>query len=121
MASQTRSVFRASRMVLPEQDLGGHGRGMGHAGAADGLHQGLLDDAVLDVQGQLAGALLGRAPADAVGEAGDVLDLLGLDPAAFLGDGRRAVIRPFRHARHVFDFCRIDHSLPYVFWRTSGI
>ena len=62
--------------------------------AADGLDQGLLDDAVLDVEGQLAGALLRRAPADAVGQAGDVLDFLGLHPPALLGDGRRAVVGP---------------------------
>ena len=53
---------------LARQDLRGHGRRMGHAGAADGLDQGFLDDAVLDVEGQLAGALLGSAPAHAVGE-----------------------------------------------------
>ena len=70
----------------------GHSGGMGHAGAADGLHQGFLNDAVLHVQGQLAGALLGSAPADAMGKAGDVGDLLGLDPLALLGDGGGAVI-----------------------------
>ena len=35
----------------------------GAAGAADGLNEGLLDDAVLDVQAQLAGTLLGSTPA----------------------------------------------------------
>ena len=109
MASHTRSVLSASRMVLPGEDLGGHGRAVGHARAADGLDQGFLDDAVLHVQGQLAGALLRRAPAHAVGEAGDVLDLLGLHPAAFFGNGRRTVIRSLRHTRHVFDFGGVDH------------
>ena len=83
---------------LAGQDLGGHGGGVGHAGAADGLDQGFLDDALLDVQGQLAGALLGRAPAHAVGEAGDVLDLLGLHPPPFLGDGRGTVVGSLGHA-----------------------
>ena len=50
-------------MVLPGQDFACHSGGMGHAGAADGLDQGFFDDAVLDVQGQFAGALLRGAPA----------------------------------------------------------
>ena len=86
IASHTRSVFSASRMVLPIRISRGHGRGVGHAGAAEGLHQRFLDDAVLDVQGQLAGALLRRAPADAVGKAADVLDFLRLHPLALFGD-----------------------------------
>ena len=63
---------------------------MGHAGAADGFHQGLLNDAVLDVQRQLAGTLLGSAPADAVGQAADVGDLLG---QMCIRDRSEAVIR----------------------------
>ena len=51
---------------LAGQDLARHGGGMGHAGAADGLHQRFLDDALFHVQRQLAGALLRRAPANAV-------------------------------------------------------
>ncbi len=75
-----------------EDGLAGQGslppwRPSGHARAADHLDQGLLDDAVLDVEGQFAGALLGRAPADPVGQTGDVLDFLGLGPPAFLGMG----------------------------------
>ena len=61
---------------LAGQDLAGHGSGMGHAAAADGLYQRLLNDAILDIQGQLAGALLRRAPANAVGKAGDIADLV---------------------------------------------
>ena len=83
---------------------------MGHAGAADGLHQSLLDDAVLHVQRQLAGALLRGAPADTVGEAGDISDLLGLYPLALLGNGSRAVISALGHRTHVLHFRRIDHS-----------
>ena len=110
MASHTRSVFSASRRVLPMQDLSGHGGGVGHAGAADGLHQRLLDDALLHVQGQLAGALLRSAPADAVGQTADVLDLLGLNPLAFFRDGGRSVIRALGHRAHTLYFAGIDHS-----------
>ena len=45
----------AAEWVMPEQPMS--------------LHQRLLDDAVLHIQGQLAGALLRSAPAHAVGEA----------------------------------------------------
>jgi hypothetical protein len=72
---------------LAGQNLGGHGGGMGHAGAAEGLDQRLFDDPVFDVQGQLARALLRRAPADAVGQAGDVRDFLGLHPLPLSGIG----------------------------------
>ena len=51
-----------------------------------------LDDALLDVKRELARALLRGAPADTVREAGDVLDLLGLDPLALLRDGCGAVV-----------------------------
>ena len=83
---------------------------MGHAGAADGLHQRLLNDAVFDVQRQLAGALLGSAPADAVGEAGNIGDLLGLDPLALLGDGSRTVISALGDGTHMLYLSGIDHS-----------
>ena len=90
---------------LTGKDLGSHGGGVRHAGAADGFDQRLLDDAVLDVQRELAGALLGGAPTHAVGEAGDVGDLLGLDPLALLGDGRGAVVCALGDRAHVFHFC----------------
>ena len=95
---------------LADEDLAGHGGGVGHAGAAQGLHQGLLDDALLDVQGQLAGALLGSAPAHAVSEAGDILDLLGLDPFPFLGDGSGTMVSALGNRAHVLNFGRIDHG-----------
>ena len=90
---------------LTGKDLGSHGGGVRHAGAADGFDQRLLDDAVLDVQRELAGALLGGAPTHTVGEAGDVGDLLGLDPLALLGDGRGAVVCALGDRAHVFHFC----------------
>ena len=95
---------------LAGQDLGSHGGGVGHAGAAQGLDQGFFDDAVLDVEGELAGALLGCAPAHAVGETGNVLDLLGLDPFALFRDGGGAVVCALGHRTHVLYFGRIDHT-----------
>ena len=94
---------------LADEDLGGHGGGVGHAGAAQGLHQSLFDDAVLDVQGQLAGALLGSAPAHAVGKAADVADFLGLDPLALLGNGSRTVICALGNGTHMLNFGRVNH------------
>ena len=59
--------------------------------------QGLFDDAVLHVQAQLAGALLGCAPAHTMGVAADVLDLIGLDPVSYthLDVYKRQGWRPF--------------------------
>ncbi len=84
---------------------------MGHAGAAQGLHQSFLHDAVFNVEGQLAGALLGGAPADAVAEAGDVFDLIGLDPLPLLRDGRGAMLRAFCQGAHLLYFVGIIHIL----------
>ena len=77
---------------------------MGHTGTSDGLHQGLLDDAVLDVQRQLARALLRRALVHTVGIAADVLDLIRLYPLALFGNGRRSVVRTLLYNTHVFYF-----------------
>ena len=62
---------------------------MRHAGAADGLDESFLDDAVLHVEGELAGALLRRAPTDTMRKAGNVADLLRLDhlPSSGMGAG----------------------------------
>ena len=83
---------------------------MGHAGAADGFHQSLLNDAVFHVQRQLAGALLRSAPADAVGKAGDVADLLSLHPLPLLRDRCRAVISALGDGAHMLYFAGIDHN-----------
>ncbi len=83
---------------------------MGHAGAADGLYQRFLNDAVFHIQGQLAGALLGCAPADAMGKAGDIADLLGLHPLALFGNGSRAVISALGYGAHMLNLSRIDHN-----------
>ena len=93
---------------------------MGHAGAAQSLHQGLFNNAVFDVERQLARALLGGAPAHTVGQTGDILDLLGLDPLALLGDGSRTVVRALGNGAHVLHFGRINHvraSFPDMFFR----
>ena len=109
MASHTRSVFRASRMVflgrisaamaaewvMPEQPMVSMRR--------------LLDNAVLDVEAELAGTLLRGAPTNTVGVAGDVGDLLGLNPLALLGDGRRSVVCTLGNRAHALHFCRILH------------
>ena len=90
---------------LTGKNLGGHGCGVGHARAAEGLDEALLDNALLDVERKLACALLRGAPADTVREAGDVLDLLCLDPLALLRDGRRAVVCALGDRAHVLHFC----------------
>jgi len=96
---------------LADQDLGGHGGGMGHAGAAQGLHETLFNDAVLDVERQLAGTLLRSAPAHTVRETGDVLDFLGLNPFTLFRDRRRSVIRALRDRAHMLYFCSVNHKI----------
>ena len=94
---------------LAGQNLAGHRGGMGHAGAADDLHESLLNDAVLDVQAQLAGALLGRAAADTVGVAGDIFDFPGLNPFSFFRNRSGAMVRAFGNTNHVFNFLCVLH------------
>ena len=85
---------------------------MGHTRAAEGLNEALLDDAVLDVEGELARTLLRGAPAHTVREARDVRDLLGLNPLALLGDGRGAVVCALGDGAHVLHFCCVLHASP---------
>jgi len=100
---------------LADEDLARHGGGVGHARAADGLNERFLNDALLDVERQLAGALLGRAPANAVGKAGDIGDLLGLHPLALFGNRGRTVICALCDGAHMLHFGRINHSdLPFL-------
>ena len=77
---------------------------MGHSGAADGLNQSFLNDAVLDVQRQLAGTLLRSAPADAVCVAGDVLDISGLHPFRLFRDRSCAMVYALVYDAHVLYF-----------------
>ena len=81
---------------------------MGHAGAAAGFHECFFNDAVFDIQRQFAGALLGSAPAHAVGQAGNIRDFPGLRPVAFLRDRSRTMVAAFLDATHLFDFvCKL--------------
>ena len=77
---------------------------MRHARAADRLDERLLDDAVLDVERQLAGTLLGRAPAHTVRQTRYVLDLLGYNPLALFGDRCGFVICTLLNATHLLHF-----------------
>ena len=86
------------------EDLGGHGGGMGHAGAADGFHQRFFDHAFFHIERELAAALLRRAPADAVGETGNVADLFGTNPLALFGDRSGAMVAALADDAHVLDF-----------------
>ena len=90
-------------MVLPGR-ISEAWRQSGHARAADGLNEGLLDDAVLDVQRELAGALLRCAPTHTVRKTGDVGNLLSLDPLALLGDGCGTVVCTLGNGAHVLHF-----------------
>ena len=80
---------------------------MGHTGATDGFNQGFFDDTVFDVEGQFTGALLRSAPADAVGQTGNLGDFLHFDPFAFFGDRRRTVMRALSDRTHLFYFVGI--------------
>ncbi len=95
---------------LARQNFGGHGSRVRHAGAADRLHQRFLNDAVLDVERELARALLRRAPADAVRQAGNILNLACLHPTAFFRNRSRTVIAALCNAGHFFHFAGILHA-----------
>ena len=100
MASHTRSVLRASRIVC-------HSGGVGHARATDGFNERFLNYAVLNIERKFACALLRCAPADAVGKTFDVLDFLCLNPLTFFGNGGGAVFESARNAlgnaNHIFN------------------
>jgi len=51
---------------------------MGHARATDRLDQCFLDDSILNIKAQLAGSLLGRTPAYAMGKTAYIFLLLSL-------------------------------------------
>ena len=83
---------------------------MGHAGAADGLNECFLNDAVLDIQGQLTCALFRCTPADAMGQAADILDFHCLGPLSLLRDRSRTMVCALSYRTHVFHFYGIKHS-----------
>ena len=84
---------------------------MSHTGAAYGLHESLFNDAVLDVESQFAGTLLRCAPADAVGQAGDVLYFLCVYPLALFRDRGVGVVGAFCDAAHLLHFFCVNHIL----------
>ena len=82
---------------------------MRHAGTTERFNQCFFDDAVFDVERQLAAALLRRAPANAVGKAGDIADLVCLYPASLFRDRRGAVVWTLGDGAHTFYFVGIVH------------
>lgn len=78
---------------------------MSHAGTADSFNEGFFDDAVFDVEGQLAGALLRSTPAYTVGQTAYIFDFLYLYPFAFFRNRCRSVICAFRDGTHILNFC----------------
>ena len=89
---------------LARENLRSHGSRVGHARATDGLDHSLLNDTVLNVEGQFAGSLLGRAPSHTVSKTRYVLDLLCYNPLAFLRDGSRFVVGALFYAAHLLHF-----------------
>ena len=85
------------------KDISGYTH-VGHAGAADGLHQSLFDDAVLDVQRQLAGALLRCTPAHTVSQTGNILNFFCLHPFCLFGNGSTTMMYALCNGTHFFNF-----------------
>ena len=94
---------------------------MRHARAAQRLHKRLLDHAVFHVERQLACALLRRAPAYAVRQAGNIRHILRLYPVSLFRNGRGAVIAALGDDAHLFHFMGIFqfHSLLSVYSLSS--
>jgi hypothetical protein len=89
-----------------------------HTGATDGFNESFFDDTFLNVERELASALLRRTPAHTVSIGGNVGDLLCLDPLAFFRDRSGTVLGTLGNAAHVFYFVRINefaHRIMYSF------
>src|SRR5699024_1030281 len=84
------------------KDLRSHGCGMGHAGAAQSLYQSLLDDSVFYIQSQLAGSLLGRAPANTVSQAGNIFYFLSFYPFCLFRNRSCAMMNALMYRTHHF-------------------
>ena len=84
--------------------MASHSSRVSHARAADGLDESFFDDTVLDVERQLASTLLGSAPANAMCQAADVLNLFCLYPLALFRNGSRTMVGAFGHTTHVLNF-----------------
>ena len=89
---------------LARQYLGSHGSTVGHARAAYGLDQALLDHALFHVERELAGSLLRSAPPDAVREARNVFYLFRPNPFSLLWNWSRRVVSTLSYAAHVLYF-----------------
>ena len=87
---------------------------MSHAGAADGLNQSFLDDAFLNVQGELAAALLRSTPAYTMSQAADILNLLGLYPLALFWNWSWTMVYFFCNASHVFNMLIIINHFVFL-------
>ena len=92
---------------------------MRHTGAAERFNERFFDHAVFHVERKLAGALLRRAPAYAMGKAANIGDLFCLDPLALLRNGRRVMLCAFCDAEHLFNFARILHLMRSSFEYSS--
>ena len=66
--------------------------------------QSYWHDAVFHVQAQLARALLRRAPAHAVRQSRNILDLFGAHPFALFGDRGGGMVGSLFHAAHMLHF-----------------
>ena len=77
---------------------------MCHAGAADRLDESFLNDALLDIEGELAGTLLRCAPANTVRISGNIFHFPGLDPLRFFRNGSRAVMYALMNDAHILYF-----------------
>ena len=82
---------------------------MSHSRASEGLYESLLDDAVLNVERELAATLLRCAPADAVGKSGNVLDFFCMHPFSLLRNGGIGVVGAFGDAAHLLHFFCVNH------------
>ena len=86
------------------KNFGSHSRRVSHTAATDRFDKGFFDNAVFDVKGKFARALLGSAPAYAVSETADVLNFFCLNPFAFLGNGGGTVVGTFFDTAHFNNF-----------------
>ena len=95
---------KAVKMMSSRIYFSSHSGGVCHTGTADGLNECFLDDTVLNVEGELARALLRCTPAHTVGVCGNVGDLFCLNPLALFGNGSRTVITTLVYYAHMLNF-----------------
>ncbi len=89
---------------------------MRHAGAAKRFNQSFLDDAVFNIQRELASTLLRCTPAHAMCKTGNIFDFLRFNPLRLFRNRSCAVLRALSNRAHHFDFFCVDHlSLLSIF------